>query len=391
MRSASRWSIPLGEWKGEAAFILGGGPSLKDFDAERLRGKGKVVAVNDAGLYMAPWADVLFWADKRWLDWNHDKLGLHTGRWKVTRKAPHIETGHDIRWLDFLPRALSLDPWRVGGWCGGSSAINLAFLLGANPIVLLGFDMRPGNWHANHQKPPLVGQHCDKFIPTLETMAFALEKHGAAVLNANPRSALRCFPFADIDELLSMDDVALAEREKYLAVWQRPEYRRVSPGMLECERAFTVCEMSAGDRLIDFGAGPCRATKWFRDKGLDVTAIDFAPNAREHNDVPFVEACLWSLPPCLKPAHWGFCTDVLEHIPVDRVETVLGNIARLSTAGAYLRIATRPDKMGPRLIGKPLHMTVRSSDWWRRAIEAVFPLVDVIEDTGRDLIVLARH
>ena len=363
---------------------------MKGFDAEKLRGKGRIIAVNDAGLHMAPWADILFWADKRWLDWNHGNLDLHVGQWKVARRPPHIATHHDVKWIDFLPRSLSLDPWRVGGWCGGSSAVNLAFLLGANPIVLLGFDMRPGNWHDNHQKPPLQGQHRDKFIPAMESMATQLLKFGTTVLNASPRSALRCFPFADIDELLSMDDVALAEREKYLAVWQRPEYRRVSPGMLECERAFTVCQMAAGDRLVDFGAGPCRATKWFKDKGLEVLAIDFAPNARE-TDVPFVEACLWSIPATVAPAHWGFCTDVLEHIPPSHVDEVLMGIARLVTAGAYVRIATRHDKMGPRLLGKPLHMTVRDADWWRRKVESVFPLVDLIESTGRDVILLARH
>lgn len=383
------WQIPKDEWKGHAAFIIGGGPSIKDFDCNRLKGRGKAIAVNDAGLHKAPWADILFWADKRWLDWNHDKLSLHTGQWKVTRKRPHIETGHDIKVLRFMPRILSLHPDAVGGWCGGSIAINMAWLLGADPIILLGFDMTPGNWHDNHKLPPLEGQHRNKFIPTLEMMAPKLRQTGATVLNTNPRSALRCFPFAEINELLAMDDIATVERDKYLAVWDRPEYRKVSPGMLECERAFAVCEMKAGQELIDFGAGPCRATRWFRDKGLDVLAIDFAPNAPE-TDVPFVEACLWDLPDSLPRADWGFCTDVMEHIPSEKVGDVLANIRMLTKRGAYFRIATRPDKMGPKLLGKPLHMTVHTGEWWRRKVEEYWQLVDVIENTGRDVMLLAR-
>src|SRR5690606_38995743 len=169
------WTVPAGAWDRQAAFILGGGPSLKGFDVERLRGRGKVIAVNNAGLDLCPWANVLFWADTRWLDWNHDRLHLHTGEWKVTRKQPHIPLDSDVKYLAHKPFRLTHWPDRLGGRCGGSSAINLAYLLGANPIILLGFDMRDmpmdrwkeGNWHDRHLLPPLEGQRREKFIPIL--------------------------------------------------------------------------------------------------------------------------------------------------------------------------------------------------------------------------------
>jgi len=381
------FSVPR-EWEGQAAFVIGGGPSVKGFDFDRLRGRN-VIAVNNAGLDLAPWAHVLLWADRRWLDWNHDRLGLHTGKYKISRKRPHIETGHDIKFMRFMPRRLSHWPDSLGGWCGGSSAINLAYLMGAKVVVLMGFDMRPGNYHDDHQQPPIAGQHRDRFIPTLEAMEPELTKAGVLVLNTNPRSALRCFPFADIEELLSMDNLAAVEREKYVAVWQRQEYRKVSPGMLECERAFTVCRMMSSQTLIDFGSGPARATKWFEEKGLDAVAVDFAPNARE-TDVPFIEACLWALPEELPPADYGYCCDVMEHIPTHKIDDVLGGISARVKRTAYFRIATRPDKMGPKLLSRPLHLTVKDGEWWRRQVEAHFALVDVIENTGRDVILLAR-
>lgn len=380
------WRVPR-EWEGEAVFIIGGGPSVKGFDFERLRGR-RVIAVNNAGFDLTPWADVLFWADKRWLDWNVHRLGEHIGRYKISRKVPHIPTGHDIKSLRFKPRGLSQAPDAVGGWCGGSSAINLAYLFGARVIVLIGFDMRPGNWHNDHKLPHVEDQHRLKFIPAIEAMEPELTSRGVVVLNTNPRSALRCFPFADIEELLAMDDLAAVEREKYIAIWQRDEYRRVSPGMLECERAWQVCGMKNGGTLIDFGAGPARATKWFEDRGIDAVAVDFAPNARE-TDVQFVEACLWDMPDVLPPADFGYCCDVMEHIPTEKVWEVLAGIATRVKKAAYFRIATRPDKMG-RLIGKPLHLTVNPAEWWRREVEQHFHLVDVIENTGRDVILLAR-
>ncbi len=381
------WQAPR-DFEGQAVFIVGGGPSIKGFDFDRLRGHN-VIAVNNSGLDLVPWAHVLFWADKRWLEWNNTRLEEHYGKYKVSRKTPHIKTAHDIKVMQFKAKCFSKQPDAVGGWCGGSSAINLAYLMGAKTIILMGFDMRPGNYHDDHKLPHLEGQHRDKFIPTLEAMAPTLDKLGVTVINTNHRSALRCFPFADIEELLMTDDLANIERDKYIAIWNRPEYRKISPGMLECERAFAVMEMVKGKTLIDFGSGPARATKWFQDQGLKATAVDFAPNARE-TDVKFVEACLWDMPASLKAAEYGFCTDVMEHIPSDKVNDVLDGIAKRVRYGVYFRIATRPDKMG-RLIGKPLHLTVQGGEWWRRKVEEYFPLVDLIEDTGRDVILLARH
>lgn len=392
------WSVPR-IWEGEVGFVIGGGPSIRDFDFNRLQGRGRVIAVNDAGITpgRATWSDVLFWADMRWLDWNHERISQHTGQFKISRKPVPYGFGFPVHQLDYKPRLnYSRDPSVLSGWCGGGSAINLGALFGLKTIILLGFDMREApvmNWHANHQLGHEPFQHRNKFIPALERMAPGLREDGVTVINTNPRSGLRCFPFADIEEILAMDDISLIEREKYLAVWERPEYRRVSPGMLEVERAWITCGLQSGHSLIDFGSGPCRATKWFQDRGLHVTGVDFAPNAREHPDVPFVEASLWDdqLSSIVEQADWGFCTDVMEHIPPTRIVPTLVNIGKMVSRGCYFRIATRPDKMGMRLINKPLHMTVESGDFWRRHIENYFDRVDVIEQTDRDIMILARH
>lgn len=386
------WTVPANEWKGRAVFILGGGPSLKGFDPARIRGRGKVIAVNNAGLDMMPDADVLFWADARWLDWNHADLHKHVGRYKITRKRPHIKTGFDIKFLRFIHPSgrMAHDQSSLGGWCGGSSAIELARLFGARVVFLLGFDMRPGNWHDRHLLPPLPNQHREKFIPTMETLAPQWLQAGMKIFNCNERSALRCFPFVQLDEVLQMDDLAKIEREKYLQVWEHDAYRKISPGMLEWERAWQVCGMQPGQSLIDFGSGPCRATLAFQNAGLNVLAIDHVPNARE-TDVPFVEACLWDLPLTVSAADWGFCCDVMEHIPPQRVADVLRSIAENVTRGCYFRIATRPDMFGPKILGQPLHLTVSAGEWWRRQVEQHFELVDVVQHTSRDIMLLARH
>lgn len=381
------WRVPFGEWSGSAAFILGGGPSLAGFDPERLRGRGRIIATNNAGLDLCRWADLLLFADQRWHDWNRDRLHLFEGERIVTRAAlrghppPILHLRHDSE------AALCRDGSSIAGICSGANAINLAWMLGAAPIVLLGFDMGPpGNWHDLHRLPPKPGAHRDDFIPAIERMAAALEDW--PVLNANPRSRLRAFPFANLEELLAVDNLAAIEADKYLRIWERPEYRAFSPGMSEVERAFAVCGMAPGDRLVDYGSGTGRATEWFADRGLSVLGVDFAPNAREA-EVPVVESCLWAMGDEVPPADWSFCCDVMEHVPTDKVRDVLAAIAARTMRGAYFRINCQADGFG-RLIGERLHLTVRSGEWWRREVEAVFPLVDVVEVDERDVILLAR-
>jgi hypothetical protein len=60
-----------GAWEGEPCFIIGGGPSLKGFDFNRLRGQGRVIAINRA-LEYAPWADVVFFMDWKLYKRYHD-------------------------------------------------------------------------------------------------------------------------------------------------------------------------------------------------------------------------------------------------------------------------------------------------------------------------------
>ena len=219
------WRIPA-DWRGETAFVLGGGASLAGFDAACLRGRGRVVAINDAGLVMAPWADVLFWADPRWLGWNHADLARHTGAVKACRhhrdarppKCPP-EVGRRIgRLLAELgvkhlahdrTGALSRDPGRVAGLCAGSGGINICSLRCAARIVLLGFDIAPGHWHDRHKTPSRVERY-PQFAAALARMAKSLTAARIEVLNARPssapagtESALDCFPKVRLEDVLA--------------------------------------------------------------------------------------------------------------------------------------------------------------------------------------------
>lgn len=178
-----------------------------------------------------------------------------------------------------------------------------------------------------------------------------------------------------------MGALAASERDKYAAIWERPEYRQHSPGLAIASRALDVMRPDAGETLADFGAGTGRATAWFRDHWIEATAIDFAEDALE-TTVPFVAACLWDMPADLGPFDHGFCADVMEHIPTEKVDAVLRGIASRVRRGCFFQIAMFHDGMGA-LIGKTLHLTVQPADWWtERMLKHFGKLTDVRSRDG---------
>lgn len=194
------WSVP-DEFLGETIYVIGGGPSLKGFDWDRLRGK-RIIATNNSA-FRVPWADVMYWADARWYQWNKERLSEFRGKYMITRKRPTPDLGHDIKLIEHHFVGLSHDPRMVAGWCSGSNAINLAYLFGAARIVLLGFDMTGANFHDEHQLPSQEDFYKAKFIPAINLMALKLAQAGVEVLNATPNSQLECFPmikFHDISD-----------------------------------------------------------------------------------------------------------------------------------------------------------------------------------------------
>ncbi|MBX5238633.1 bifunctional 2-polyprenyl-6-hydroxyphenol methylase/3-demethylubiquinol 3-O-methyltransferase UbiG [Rhizobium sp. NLR22b] len=176
------------------------------------------------------------------------------------------------------------------------------------------------------------------------------------------------------------DLLAASERAKYERMWARPEYRVWSPGKDSAEEAIATFGASS---VIDFGCGEGKALDQFLASGMEVIGIDLV-SLREG----VIEACLWDLPADLKPASWGFCADVMEHIPTDKVEAVLSNIAGKVRLGCYFRISTEPDGMGA-LIGERLHLTVRDAVWWGHRVREHFAQVVVIP-CGGYCIVVAR-
>lgn len=202
--------IPERPWDGKRCFIIGGGKSLKGFNFDVLKGEN-AIAINRAVEY-APFAEVMFSLDARLYKWYkgiggegleidaRQNYNLYRGLrvWGDSKEA-HFE--NDVLLVKLRGRNGLADSLRDGIYTGGNSgyaALQLAVCLGANPIYLLGYDMdKKGNFHSGYPTPggdPLVRG----WIEGMNRLAIKLKAAGIQVVNLNPKSKLKCFPFGEL-------------------------------------------------------------------------------------------------------------------------------------------------------------------------------------------------
>lgn len=168
------------------------------------------------------------------------------------------------------------------------------------------------------------------------------------------------------------------EAEKYEIMWSKDGYREWSPGEDHYDSIMTLLTPEPSSTFLDLGCGTGRLTQKLA-QNFFATGVDFAGNCLDEGvKVGFVKANLWSLPDFLQ-ASYGVCCDVLEHIPPEKVDEVLANIAKAITTGVYFRIDHDRDSAGA-LIGVPLHLSVHDQTWWAQKLSEHFRLVRVYGD-----------
>lgn len=216
------WKVPVA-WAGETVAVLASGPSMSALrdSVQRLRGVCRVIAVNNQGIRtqdhlgqwheaIAPWADVLYAADRKWWWENRDEAEKFEGL-----RVSISQAGEAKLVLPFEVNIL-----RNGGQHGyddrpdhirtgcnsGYQAVQLAAKFGAKRVLLVGFDMRASGryqhwfgehkWRANHRSP-----YCT-FLHMFNASAKVYAERGVEILNCTPGSALRCFDMADLNEVI---------------------------------------------------------------------------------------------------------------------------------------------------------------------------------------------
>lgn len=219
-----QWQIPTGakqpitsvmkdgEWEGQRCFILGGGPSLAGFDFSRLKDE-KVIAVNRA-FEFCPSATILFAMDTRFYRWIQkneipgilEKFQSFRGH-KLWLDLLNFNYGPDIRFVKGLSGdgvSFSFERGIYHSTNSGYGAIQVALVLRASPIYLLGFDCLATtartHFHSGYPQKSSAAAIM-KFRETFLRLAKKLTPD-RRIVNLNPASGILSFPFSTIDEVL---------------------------------------------------------------------------------------------------------------------------------------------------------------------------------------------
>jgi hypothetical protein len=178
--------------------------------------------------------------------------------------------------------------------------------------------------------------------------------------------------------LLAPDRTAEHERSKYERMWECDDYRTFSPGLHALEKLDLVPRLRAlGVRtLLDAGCGSGKFMRRilerhgadFSIRGFDIAGNCLDPWFAGCEAGLLTTGCLWDEGALPAPNDAVICTDVMEHIPTDRVPAVLRNLRAAATRCVFFGIALFPDAFGPKVLGTPLHLTVKPVEWWREQI-----------------------
>jgi len=217
-----------GKHYGETAYIIGNGPSMKDFDFSRLKGK-LTFAVNDGRLFFDKLKPTYWVVHDAWYTHHyHDLLSeydgnlmLNASNFSVTAKIPskYIKNAY------YAPNvALYYDDGRrMAGFSpdsdievisGGSVIVNvlqMAWYMGVRRFILVGVDhnLRRYEEKGEHfsreycdRKPELRTYRDLEIINTAFRMAGEfIASNGGEVISANESTGLTYFPVRSFDEV----------------------------------------------------------------------------------------------------------------------------------------------------------------------------------------------
>ncbi len=160
----------------------------------------------------------------------------------------------------------------------------------------------------------------------------------------------------------------------------------VGPGASYVQKAIPF--IPVGSSLIDFGCGTGDAAANFQALGYKVQAVDISKQGLRH-DLVFFEAPLSALPAELLPADWGFCCDVMEHLPTEWVGLSLKEMSG-KVKNCFFSICLVPDGWGVK-IGEVLHLTVMPAAWWMDQIKEYWATVELINESPSVCLLVARN
>lgn len=195
-------------------FIIGGGPSAKGFDFNRLAGLGSVLAVNDAFRHV-PFEAVVS-MDGRWMSHRAPELKNRRATLYASRKHFCKWLGDDDAWSSLF--LFDVDPYKQGmsdenglyAKHSGAMALNLAYQARPERVYLFGFDhtnqpdagQYSEHWYGTYEwrKPREGFTHMDEWIEDHNHAARQFAAAGIQVFNVSPISRVEAYERMTYDQ-----------------------------------------------------------------------------------------------------------------------------------------------------------------------------------------------
>jgi hypothetical protein len=203
---ARRWSIAP-EWKGEVCAVLASGPSMSQQVADLVRDRCRVIAINTT-YQLAPWADILYAADREWWAAYPDAKSFAGRKVSILPNTGSLLEFDELDYVESGGDGL-LDPRPTHVRTGKNSAyqaMHIAMHLGVHTILMCGLDLRVvdgmEHWHGDHPKGARKTMPFSSWISLFNQAAPFIQAKGVRVINCTPHSALHCFKKQQLEDAL---------------------------------------------------------------------------------------------------------------------------------------------------------------------------------------------
>lgn len=179
-------------FEGKTVFCVGSGPSLTKKDCAAIEKTGSPIIAVNSSWQAVPSASILFAGDEAWWTANLSQLNTRAALWTTSMSA---SLKYNLRLFKSSGRH----------WNSGLRAIELAESLGAEKVVLLGYDCsvrRGAHWHGKHDKTlnPTSGV-CQSWIAQFKQLS---QRVKVPVINCSRETVLTCFPQVNLEDILCL-------------------------------------------------------------------------------------------------------------------------------------------------------------------------------------------
>lgn len=167
--------------------------------------QGYMLCVNDS-FRRLPNANAACSLDTRWISTRRHELNQYPGeKFLCLRKGAEPYTIDNTEWMEIRSEpGLSLE-WPIvhGRVTSGYVALNVAVLLGASRIALLGYDYNPqgGHWFQEYEWGASRGAQWQTWGAEFDTMIPQVESLGIEIVNFNPQSSIAAFSKRPLSDL----------------------------------------------------------------------------------------------------------------------------------------------------------------------------------------------